>query len=156
MIPSIPNPIEPKPAKLPWWLGVLPGLLIVTIFAGRAFVQIGHASKAISGGDTAKPPALTCVETYGVNLTNSEYYVREGQQFLPRTTPEISTVVSGMVRNDCGKPLKSVIIHIKVRDDAGKRGEGAVTVSNLNPGVAQPFSKAWMGRVTSYEIVRIQ
>jgi hypothetical protein len=26
----------------------------------------------------------------------------------------------------------------------------------LNPGEAKPFSKAWMGRITSYEIGKIQ
>jgi hypothetical protein len=49
-----------------------------------------------------------------------------------------------------------VTIHINVRDDDGKRGAGSATVSDLNPGEAKPFSKAWMGRVTSYEITRIQ
>ena len=118
---------------------------------------MGRASRAVSAGHAAqpaKPPA--CVETYGVTLTNSEYYVPEGQQFSPRTTPEVSTVVSGMVRNDCGEPLNSVTIHIKVRDASGKRGDGLATVSELNSGEAKPFSHAWMGRVTSYEIGKIQ
>ena len=118
---------------------------------------MGQASRAVSATDTAKvSKSLACVETYGVTLTNSEYYVPEGQQFSPRTTPEVSTVVSGMVRNDCGEPLNSVTIHIKVRDASGKRGDGLATVSELNSGEAKPFSHAWMGRVTSYEIGKIQ
>ena len=40
-------------------------------------------------------------------------------------------------------------IRINVRDDDGKRGDGSVTVSYLNPGEAKPFSKAWMARVVS-------
>jgi hypothetical protein len=96
------------------------------------------------------------VEAYSVTLTNSKFYVPEGQEFTPRITTEPSTVVSGMVRNDCGETLKSVTIHINVRDEAGKRGDGSVTVSDLNSGEAKPFSKAWMGRVTSYEIGKIQ
>ena len=133
------------------------GLALVTILVVRALVQTGQASRAVSGNDMSKPSkSLACVETYGITLTNSEYYVPEGQQFSPRKTPELSTVVSGMVRNDCGELLKSVTIHINVRDDQGKRGEGSVTVSELNPGEAKPFSKAWMGRVASYEIGKIQ
>jgi hypothetical protein len=61
-----------------------------------------------------------------------------------------------MVRNGCGEPLRSVTVHISVRDDSGKTGKGSVTVSDLNPGEAKPFSRAWMGRVTSYEIGPIQ
>jgi hypothetical protein len=61
-----------------------------------------------------------------------------------------------MVRNDCGELLKSVTIRINVRDDDGKRGNGSVMVSDLNPGEAKPFSKAWMGRITTYEISKIQ
>lgn len=118
---------------------------------------MGQASRAVSRNDASKAPkSLACVETYSVTLTNSEYYVPEGQQFTPRTSPELSTVVSGMVRNDCGEMLKSVTIHIKVRDPEGKPGDGWVSVSELNAGEAKPFSKAWMGRVASYEIGKIQ
>jgi hypothetical protein len=118
---------------------------------------MGHTSGALTGVDTFKrSKSLTCAEPYSVTLTNSEFYVPEGQQFVPRKSNEISTVVSGMIRNDCGEPLKLVTIHINVRDDDGKRGDGSVTVSDLNPGEAKPFSKAWMGRVTWYEITGIQ
>ena len=118
---------------------------------------MGQASGAVSGHDTFKPSkSLACVEAYSVTLTNSQNYVPEGQEFVPRNKVEPSTVVSGMVRNDCGESLKSVTIHINVRDDDGKRGDGSVTVEDLNPGEAKPFSKAWMGRVTSYEITKIR
>jgi hypothetical protein len=154
--PVVPDPKEPRDTKFPRWLAALPGLVLVTIFAGRAFVQTGQASRAVSGSDASKPKSLACVETYSVTLANSEYYVSEGQQFSPRKTPELSTVVNGMVRNDCGELLKSVTIHITVSDGDGKRGDGSVTVSDLNSGESKPFSKAWMGRVTSYEIGKIQ
>jgi hypothetical protein len=142
-------------------MAALPGLVLVTVFGVRAFVETGQASRAISGAvsgnDASKSSkSLSCVETYSLTLTNSEYYVPEGQEFSPRKTPELSTVIGGMVRNDCGEQLKSVTVHINVRDDSGKRGHGAVTVSGLNPGEAKPFSKAWMGRVTSYEIEKIR
>ena len=157
MTPVAPDPVEPKANKFPRWLAALPGLVIVTVFAGRAFVQMGQASRAVSGNDASKPAkSLSCVETYGVTLSNSEFYVPEGQQFAPRNTRELSTVLQGMIRNDCGEALKSVTIHINVSDESGKRGNGAVTVSDLNAGEAKPFSKAWMGRVTSYEIGKIQ
>ena len=118
---------------------------------------MSQASGAISGNEApSSSSSLSCVEPYAVNLSNSEFYVREGEQFMPRKKTELSTVVSGMVRNDCGKVLKSVTIYIKVRDDAGKRGAGSVTVSDLNPGEAKAFSKAWMGQVTSYEIANIR
>jgi len=118
---------------------------------------MGQASRAVSGNDTSRPSkSLACVEAYGVTLTNSQNYVPEGQEFSPRQIVEPSTVVSGMVRNDCGEVLKSVRVHINVSDDTGKRGDGAVTVTDLNPGEAKPFSKAWMGRVTTYEIAKIQ
>ena len=118
---------------------------------------MGQASRAVSGDNSFIPSkSLSCVEAYGITLASSEYYVPEGQQFSPRTTAEISTVVSGMVRNDCGKPLNSVTIHISVRDDSGKRGNGSVTVSDLNAGEVKAFSRAWMGRVISYEIGKIE
>jgi hypothetical protein len=150
------EPVEPK-VKFPRWLAAVHGLVIALIFSGRAFFQMGQASRAVSGGSASKSSkALTCIETYAITLANSEFYVPEGQQFSPRKSSEISTVINGMVRNDCGRRLESVTVHINVRDDSGKRGSGSVTLSPLNPGDAKPFSKAWMGRVTSYEIERIQ
>jgi hypothetical protein len=137
-------------------IAALPAL-IATCFAVNAFVQMGHASRAISGNDTSKSAkSLQCVETYAITLANSEYYVKEGTWTPPGGTPEVSTVLNGMVRNDCGEPLKKVSIEFNVRDDAGKRGIGSAVVFELNAGEAKPFSKAWMGHVTSYEIVKIQ
>lgn len=154
--PVVPDPIEPKRVEFPRWLAVLPGLLLVLFFGVRAGIQTGQAARAITGTTPSASKTLACVETYGVNFANSEYYVPEGQQFLARQTPELSTVLNGMVRNDCGEALKSVTIHINVRDENGKRGNGSVTIFELNPGEAKPFTKAWMGRVTSYEIGKIQ
>lgn len=143
--------------KLPAWLAAIPAILIATIFAGRAFVQMGQASKAITGGDTSShTTSLSCVSTYGINLANSQYYVPEGQEFVPQQKVEVSTVLSGMVRNDCPERLKYLRIPIDVKDDSGKRGNGVVTVEDLNPGEAKPFSKAWMGRMTSYDIGKIR
>ena len=157
MTPGVHDPNRSKGSKLPWWLGALPGVVFASYFAIRAFVQMGHAAGAVSGYVASKPSkSLTCLEAYSVNLTNSQFYVPEGQQFAPQKNIEPSTVVSGMIRNDCGELLKSVTIHINVRDDTGKRGDGSVMVSDLNPGEAKPFSKAWMGRVTSYEITKIR
>jgi hypothetical protein len=155
--PVVPDPIEPEKAKFPRWLAVLPAFLLVSIFGGRALMQTGGAAKAITAQDPASTmKTLSCVEVYGISLANSEYYVPEGQQFLPKTTPRISTVLNGMVRNDCGEPLKSITIQISVLDDAGKRGDGYVTVPDLNSSEAKPFDRAWMGRVTQYEIGKIR
>ena len=69
----MPDPTASKPAKLPRWVAAVPGLVIALIFAGRAFVQMGQASLAVSGGDSLIPSkSLSCVETYSVNLANSE------------------------------------------------------------------------------------
>jgi hypothetical protein len=151
------EPREPRRPNYRLWIAALPAL-IATCFFINALVQMGHASRAVSGGkDTSKTEkSLQCVETYAITLANSEYYVREGTFVAPGGTPEVSTVLSGMVRNDCGEPLKKVSIEINVRDDAGKRGNGSAIVDELNPGEAKPFSKAWMGHVSSYEIVKIQ
>jgi hypothetical protein len=145
------------PGKLPKWVAALPGLLLVTFFAGRAFVEMTLATRAMSPQQAFTPSTWhACVDTYAVTLSNSEFYVPEGQQFAPRQSKDISTVLSGMVRNGCGEQLKSVTIPITVHDDDGKRGEGTVTVSELYPGEVKSFSKAWMGRVTSYEIGKIR
>jgi hypothetical protein len=149
--------VTPNATRLPRWLAAVPGLVIATIFAGRAFVQMGQAARAVSGDNASKPQkSLTCLDIYAMSLSNSEDYVPEGQQFVPRQTREISTVLSGMVQNNCGEPLKSVTIHMTVHDDAGRQGSGSVSVAELNPGEAKSFKKAWMGRVTSYEIGKIQ
>jgi hypothetical protein len=154
--PYIPEPREPRKFNIRLWIAALPAL-IATSFAINAVVQMGHASKAVTGGDTSRTDkSLQCVETYAITLANSEYYVREGTFVAPSGTPEVSTVLNGMVRNDCGEPLKRVSIEINVSDDAGKRGHGTVTIDELNSGEAKAFSKAWMGHVTSYEIVKIQ
>jgi hypothetical protein len=156
--PFIPEPREPRKPNFRLMIAALPAL-IATSFAINAVIQMGHASRAVSGGDdTSKTgKSLQCVETYAITLANSEYYVREGTwSVAPRGTPEVSTVLNGMARNDCGEPLKKVTIDIKVRDDAGNRGNGSVVIDYLNPGEAKPFSKAWMGHVSSYEIATIQ
>lgn len=155
MTPASPQPNEPK-AKFPVWFAAVPGLVIATIFVGRALVQTGGAASAITGDTSTHSKALSCVETYSITLGNSEFYVPEGQQFVPRKNVEISTVLSGMVRSDCAEPLKSVRIPIDVRDESGKQGSGTVTVQGLSPGEAKPFSHAWMGRITSYEIGKIR
>jgi len=144
-------------AKLPRWLAAAPGLLLVTFFASRAFLQMGQASRAITGNPAPRHArSLSCVDTYAITLSSSENYVPEGQEFVPRQSTEISTVVNGMVRNDCGEQLQSVTIPITVRDDDGKRGNGTVTIPDLYPGEVKSFSKVWMGRVTSYEIGTIR
>jgi len=158
VIPYEPDSARRQKAGFRPWIAALPALVIVTIFAANALVQIGQASRAISGSDTSKvSKSLQCVEVYGVTLTNSEYYLPEGTWSRdPQKPLELSTVVSGMVRNNCGEPLRTVTIHINVRDDDRRRGDGSVSVSGLSPGDAKPFSKAWMGRITSYEIAKIQ
>src|SRR5579872_811274 len=158
MTPRVPDPIEPKDTlRIPKWVVAVPGLLMVAFFGVRAMIGFGGASRVIGGDQPSSKPSLACVSTYGVTFTNSEYYVREGQQYgPPPTTPELSTVVSGMVRNDCADAVKSVWIHMTVRDDNGKKGDGSVQVLDLGSGQAKPFSKAWMGRISSYEIDKIQ
>jgi hypothetical protein len=48
--------------------------------------------------------------------------------------------------------MKNVRLHFVVHDDAGQRGEGFVNIDEIAASEAKPFEKAWMGRVTSYDI----
>jgi hypothetical protein len=150
---SAPAAAVSAPHQLSSWIKVLP-ILIALGFMGRSFVQMNKVTSAISSNATQP---VQCVETYGITLANSEYYHAEGNwDMAPQRTPQLATVVSGMARNDCGEPLNSVVVSIKVQDDDGRRGSGSAMISNLGVGEAKRFEKAWMGRVTSYEIAGIR
>jgi hypothetical protein len=96
------------------------------------------------------------VETYGITLNTSESYVPEWTVGAPArsatSTPELSTVVRGMARNSCDENLKDVQIRFVVHDDGGRKGDGNFVFETLAVGEVKPFERAWMGRVTSYEI----
>jgi hypothetical protein len=145
-------------------MAVLPGLVVVALATGwMAYhsVQFSRVSNVIVPAASRTPSAgkLKCVETYGITLKTSEFYVSEGiERFRrPKHAPrELSTVVQGMARNGCGEPLKNVRILINVRDDQGRRGTGWAKVGNLGTGQAAAFERAWIGRVTSYDIVEVR
>ena len=124
-----------------------------------AAFQFSHVAGQINPGSldrSGKSTGSHCVETYGVTLSSSDQYVREWTLGAPANnatrTPEISTVLRGMARNGCGEDLKNVRIRLVVRDEAGAKGEGSYMIDGLVVGEAKPFERAWMGRVTSYEI----
>jgi hypothetical protein len=127
-----------------------------------ALVFVLRAAKAINpdSGFTAADPKnkQACVETYGITLNLSEYYVREWQLGDPALqkrddkTPELSTVLRGMARNGCGEDVKNVRIKMVVHDDAGKKGEGFYFIESMAVGEVKAFEKAWMGKVASYEV----
>ena len=123
------------------------------------FTQMRKASNALVPGGASSGGTLECVETYGITLHTSEFYVSEGlTQFKhPKNAPrELSTVLNGVARNNCGKPLNNVRIRIRVRSADGKRGDAWATVGTLETGEAKPFERAWMGPVTTYEIAEIR
>lgn len=148
---------KPKP-KL--WLAALPGVIVALVAMGTASYRFSQVSRVIGGGgQPAAENPKGCIETYGVTLSGSEFYVSERDALAGRRKNkprEISTVVRGMARNDCGKPLKRVRILIQVRDGEGKRGSAWAEIANLGVGQVKPFQRAWMGRITDYEIARVE
>lgn len=151
-----------KPLNPGTWLILLRITVIAgaTAFAAYQFATLTRVSRAVTpdGGSSGK--SLDCVETYGITLHTSEFYVRElGSSAAPRpknAPPELSTVIRGMARNGCGKRLNNVRIRIKVRDEAGNRGDSWAYAGTLEPGEAKPFERAWMSRVVAHEIVEIR
>jgi len=147
-----------RPKRFPMWVAALPGLLFMIV----AMVSLVRASKAVNpaAGDPAVTPNKpACVDTYGITLNLSEYYVREwqlGDPVLPQRgdnkTPELSTVLRGMARNGCGEDVKNVRLKMVVHDDAGKKGEGFYFIEKMAAGEVTAFEKAWMGKVVTYEV----
>lgn len=152
------------------WLALVPGVLVFAGATGMFFyssMQFGAAGSAINASDEtpleSKPEPselMSCVEIYGVTMHSSESYVREMNglpQRRPKNAPsEISTVLRGMIRNNCGRNLGRVEAQLEVRDDEGKVGRGWITGGRLSSGQAASFEKAWMGRVTSYTVVKVR
>ena len=163
------TPAEDKP-KPKIWMALIPGLLTVVLTAGFAipkWFQFGRVAGVITDGGvdrsssgTATLDLTRCVDVYAVTMKTSEFYVpelRAGSLTRKKNAPrDLSTVVEGMANNRCGKPLKRVRIRMNVRDDQGRRGNGWAEVGDLANGQAKSFERAWMARVTSYEIVEIQ
>lgn len=137
------------------WIAALPALLFMA-FALVFFVKASKAINPVSGPATESK--AVCVDTYGITLNLSEYYVREwqlGDPAIPQRedkTPEISTVLRGMAHNGCGEDIKNVRIKMVVHDDAGKKGEGFYLIESMATGEVKAFEKAWMGKVVSYDL----
>lgn len=150
---------KPKP-KL--WLAVLPGVLTVALTAGFAvpkWLEMSRVTGVITSGAKAgsSQNLSKCVDVYSVTLKTSEFYVPENRIQPRKNAPrELSTVVTGMASNRCGEPLQSVRIRINVRDDRGGRGSAWAKVGDLGVGQAKPFERAWMARITSYEIGEVR
>ena len=152
------------------WLAVVPGVLVFAGATGMFFyssMQFSADGSAINASNEtpleSKPEPselLSCVEIYGVTMHSSESYVREMNglpQKRPKNAPsEISTVLRGMIRNNCGRNLGRVEAQLEVRDDEGKLGRGWVAGGRLANGQAASFEKAWMGRVTSYKVLKVR
>lgn len=174
--PGVPPDVRPglptkeRKASPSLWLAVVPGLLVFAGATGMFFyssLQFGAASSAIAASNETplepKPEPselMSCVEVYGVTMHSSESYVREMNglpQRRPKNAPnEISTVLRGMIRNNCGRNLGRVEAQLEVRDDEGKVGRGWITGGRLASGQAASFEKAWMGRVTSYTVIKVR
>ena len=156
--------------KIPLYLAVLP-LIFPAFFTVRAITQMTSVSAAVGGvpaegtspaasvpTGNQKPNGPSCVETYGVTLSNShEYVAQQGALPIPaKRDPnkprELATVLKGTVLNTCGEPLKNVVLHIKVSDETGNRGDIKYEIAQLKPGVAQAFEHAWMGQITTWDI----
>lgn len=152
------------------WLAVLPGVLVFAgatgmyFYSSFEFSRVGAAitepPKEEAGGVTRPSPdeLMSCLETYGVTMHTSESYVPEMGGF-PRQRQkngpsELSTVLRGMIRNNCGRRLRRAEIFLEVRDAEGKAGSGWAAVGSLDHGQADTFEKAWMGRVTEYKVTK--
>jgi hypothetical protein len=148
---------SPRPKRpFPLWAAAVPGLLIAIFFSVNAMLQFSRAAGTIAPKPLREPDHLACVDTYAVTLNPSDQYVREwtlgAPANSPNQSPEVSTVVRGMARNDCGENLVNIRLRFVVHDDAGKKGEGVYLIEKLGVGEVKPFDRAWMGRVVSYEI----
>jgi|SRR5579862_9145993 len=149
-------PDSPSPRRrLPVWTAALPALLVVAFFA-RNVLQFSQVAGAINPNSASHGKTLECVEAYGITLNTSDEYVPEVMPGVPANMQgkprEISTVVKGLARNGCEENLKNLTIKFAVRDDQGKRGNGTFLIDSLARGEIKPFERAWMGRVTSYDI----
>ena len=151
---------KPKP-KL--WMALIPGLLTVGLVTGALipkWLQFSRVSAVITSGGAAAPAAargrMDCVEVYALNTKTSEFYVSERSPWNTKAPREISTVVTGMASNGCGRPLSNVQVRVKVRDDKGRGGVSWAKVGDLGIGQSKSFERAWMGRVTSYEVVEVR
>ncbi|MEP7364300.1 MAG: FxLYD domain-containing protein [Acidobacteriota bacterium] len=162
-----PNASKPTPNL---WLAILPGILVFAgasgmfLYSSREFSSAGAAITAPDPKDeiaASKPSPgemMSCIETYGVTMSTSESYVRESNGF-PQSRPknstgELSTVLRGMIRNNCGRPLRRVEVFMEVRDADGNKGAGWAAVGHLEHGQAEPFERAWMGRITEYKVTK--
>lgn len=147
--------VQPR-RRFPLWVAALPGLLLPVYFFVRAAASFSSVTGAIGGDHPNPSKRLTCVDTYGITLNLSDQYVREVAPGMPAVnpnkSPEVSTVLSGVARNSCQENLKNVRIRFEVHDDSGKKGEGTYLIESLPVGDVKPFERAWMGRVTSYEV----
>jgi hypothetical protein len=122
------------------------------ITASVSLLRVAKTINPGAAGSARDPNKPACVETYGITLNLSEYYVREFAAVKPTNTPELSTVVKGMAHNLCGEDLSNVHLKFEVHDDGGHKGDGYYLIEKLAAGQAAPFEKAWMGRVVSYEV----
>lgn len=139
--------------RYPLWLAAMLPALLFVIFATVTTLRV---SKKIAPDVPGDPARVACVETYGITLNQSEYYVREFAPAFeakrPDNSPELSTVLRGMVRNGCGHDLKNVRLHLVVHDDAGRTGEAFHMIQEIADGEVKSFERAWMGRVVTYEV----
>ncbi|MBK7931045.1 MAG: hypothetical protein IPJ98_27300 [Bryobacterales bacterium] len=163
-------PPQQRKSSLSLWLAVVPGVLVFAGATGMFFyssMQFSAARSALNARDEtpleSKPEPselMNCVEIYGVTMHSSESYVREMNglpQRRPKNAPsEISTVLRGMIRNNCGRHLGRVEAQLEVRDDEGKLGRGWIAGGRLASGQGASFEKAWIGRVTSYKVLKVR
>ena len=145
---------SPTSRRVPLWAAALPLALPVYFFA-HAAIQFSNASGAI-GNHPDPSRRLTCVETYGITLNLSDQYVPEMAPGIPAAnrnkSPEVSTVLSGTARNGCPENLTNVRLRFEVHDESGKKGEGTYFIESLAMGEVKQFERAWMGRVTTYDV----
>jgi len=125
----------------------------------RGLFQFRQVSQTLQGtASQMRTPSAShthCVETYGVTLVNSYEYVRGMVPMPPDPNKprELATIVRGMAVNQCDERVSRVQLKITVHDDRGMKGAGTYDISELRPKQTQSFERAWMGNVTSWEIV---
>jgi hypothetical protein len=158
---ATPDASHPEPSRSPrryplWLAAVIPATLFV-VFATVSMLRVSQRITADPSIPVRDPSRASCVETYGITLNQSEYYVREYTSAFSAnkpngSTPELSTVLKGMAHNTCGENLKNVRLHMVVHDADGRKGDGFFLIQNIADGEVQSFERAWMGRVVTYEV----
>ncbi len=140
--------------KYPLWLALVPVLMVPSYFLMHIAFQFGRASESmqVEYASVSAKDALGCVVPYGVTQHSSEFWTTSRESDHSKLPTEKSTVLRGMVRNDCGTPLKHVRLYFLIRDEKEQAGMGTLDIYDVDQGGVKEFERAFMGAIVSWEI----